>query len=456
MKRLIILSLLGFMCISSKAYEIKLKIKGCTNDTVYLGYVYAKSRYLTDTLILSKGSGTFAKDTTLGTGLYFIYNKKGIYFDMVIGKDQSFSIENEKKDLFKGLKVKGSYCSENFVKYRTLVVERNKLFQKDTAQTEQAIERRELLTNQIKEFEDELDKYTFIKSFVSACHDVELPTAKEGQKEMTDKQKYRFMKKHHFDNLNFRDSGLLRTEFIYDKIESYFSRLVVHKPDSICLEIDNLLNKTSINGDVFRFTLSRLFNKFSESKTMGDDAMVVHIAKNYYLKGQAPWVENSFIEKVWERSAYLEHNLLGLKAKDLLLETIEDRSLRLYDMHADYTVLIFWETDCGHCKKTIPKLYKLYEENKDSLNFNVMAVYTQTDKKKWQEFVDKHELYNWTNAYDKHRRTKFQLYYDVTSTPRIFILDADKRIVAKRVSVDQVTMIIKNENKLKAKRENVN
>ncbi len=30
------------------------------------------------------------------------------------------------------------------------------------------------------------------------------------------------------------------------------------------------------------------------------------------------------------------------------------------DIEAEYTILYFWEADCGHCKKSTPALYEVY------------------------------------------------------------------------------------------------
>lgn len=444
MKKFILLLVVAFITLSVKAYKIEVKIKGVGNDTLYLGYIMAKSKYLTDTTMLVNGTGVFKKDTTLEKGLYFMYNKSGIYFDVLIGADQDFKVENDKKDLFKFLKITGAPETEKFVEYRNMVVERNKLFSKDKKKNKKKLDK---MADDIRAFENTLSKETFVCSFVKACQEVEVPETDKNGKKLSDEDKYKFIKKHFFDNINFSDEGLLRTEFLHSKIETYLERLVMHNPDSLNKEIDMILTKSQYNEKVYRYVLSTLLNKYSQSKLMGDDAMVVHIAKNYYLKGKAPWADKKFIEKLYERTAFMEHNLLGNKAKDLLLENIHGESVRLYDIEKPYTILAFWEPKCGHCKKVIPKLYKFYQEQKDSLNFEVMAVFSQTEKDKWQEFVQNNEIFEWINAYDPHRTTKFQLYYDVTTTPKVYIINKDKKIVAKRVAVDQIKMIITNENK---------
>jgi thiol-disulfide isomerase/thioredoxin len=64
---------------------------------------------------------------------------------------------------------------------------------------------------------------------------------------------------------------------------------------------------------------------------------------------------------------------------------------------AEYIIIAFWEPDCGHCKKEIPKLHEYYKTVRDS-GVVVMAVYTQHDKDEWKKFVEEKQLDDWINV----------------------------------------------------------
>src|SRR5690606_40591159 len=100
--------------------------------------------------------------------------------------------------------------------------------------------------------------------------------------------------------------------------------------------------------------------------------------------------------------------------------------------------LPIFEPSCGHCKKEIPKLYREVFEPYRSKGVQVFAVYTLADRDEWTNFINEHELYDWINVYDPYHQTHFRDYYDIKSTPTIFILDREKKIIAKKLDVDQM------------------
>ncbi len=82
---------------------------------------------------------------------------------------------------------------------------------------------------------------------------------------------------------------------------------------------------------------------------------------------------------------------------------------------------------------------------KDS-GVEVFAICTTADKPKWQKYIEEHKL-DWINGWDPDRRTNFGYYYNVEATPMIYILDRNKTIIAKKLSVDDIGSFIDNYRK---------
>jgi alkyl hydroperoxide reductase subunit AhpC len=123
-------------------------------------------------------------------------------------------------------------------------------------------------------------------------------------------------------------------------------------------------------------------------------------------------------------------------------------------VNAKYTILVFWDPDCGHCKKEIPALAKNYDKLK-SLGAVVYSVTTATyeEMDKWKGFIKEHGC-NWINVGDPYFQgnPNFRKIYDISSTPVIYVLDKDKIIRAKRLGQDQIEdFIVKYEEYLKSK-----
>ena len=150
----------------------------------------------------------------------------------------------------------------------------------------------------------------------------------------------------------------------------------------------------------------------------------------------------------------------------ILKDTTETKWLDFYSIKADYTILYFWDPECGHCKTVTPKLQKLYSEKLKGRNVEVFAIGKAIgeDFVKWKKFIKTNnlqfinvaltdKLYKQAQEDAKSlvpvypgepgkpttlQSLNYQETYDIFSTPRVFILDKDKKIVAKQLSISQL------------------
>jgi thiol-disulfide isomerase/thioredoxin len=117
--------------------------------------------------------------------------------------------------------------------------------------------------------------------------------------------------------------------------------------------------------------------------------------------------------------------------------------VKLSEVKADYTILVFWDVDCGHCQKEIPVLVKAYNELLlEKKEVKVFSVYMQHEGDKYLKYIADNNL-PWINVYDGAHYNNAIEKYDVYSTPVIYILDKNKIIKAKRIEAANVKTIIK-------------
>jgi len=173
---------------------------------------------------------------------------------------------------------------------------------------------------------------------------------------------------------------------------------------------------------------------------MGMDAVYVDLAEKYYLSGEATWADSSFLASLEDRVSKIKPNLIGKTGKDLIMETSAGEWVSLHEIDAKYTVLYFWEPNCGHCKEATPALYDIYRKYKEK-GLEVFAVYTQDNDEEWLNYLNKNG-FDWINVHDSTQNTYFRFYYDIYSTPVVYLLDEEKVIVAKRISVESLDKML--------------
>jgi peroxiredoxin len=200
------------------------------------------------------------------------------------------------------------------------------------------------------------------------------------------------------------------------------------------------------NRKVQQYVLVFLLDYYNKTELMGLDEMFVYVAEKYYLSGKAWWITDDFKKKLDERVMKIKPTLLGRKAPEIEAPMVSGEPTSLWHTDAKFTILTFYDPDCGHCKTAIPALGKVYQEKYADKDIAVFAMNTQVEFEKWKTFIDKNNL-NWINVWDPHRHSHFQINYDVSYTPIMFLLDRDKKIIAKKISLEDLEKILDNELK---------
>ena len=250
---------------------------------------------------------------------------------------------------------------------------------------------------------------------------------------------------------------MLRTPVFHNKMTQYLDKLTVKNPDSIIESTDLLISKIK-NKDIFKYVVSHITSTYERSKIMGMDAVFVHMVENYYMQDKCDWVDEKQLKKIVERAEKIAPNLIGRVAPEFVdiigrpfMKDPNGKTFKLSDVKSEYTILVFYAPDCGHCKKEIPRI----KEVTDSLNLNgidikVFAVTTEFDKEEWIKFIKEKNTENWINVGDIQKdeegnpmaSSDWRDKYDIYSTPVVYLLDSNKKILAKRISYEQIVEII--------------
>ena len=189
---------------------------------------------------------------------------------------------------------------------------------------------------------------------------------------------------------------------------------------------------------------------------MGQDAVFVHLFEKYHSKGLTKWLNETQMEAITRRAYMLMSNLIGDKAADLEMLDPNNKPVSLYNVSADYTVVCFWDPNCGHCKEVVPKLDSMYKAKWKQRNVKIFGVLTPDGKEAnvmtaWSAFISSHNLNDWFHAYQTkeaeekaiaEHRPGFRQLYDITMTPTLFLLDKEKRIIAKKLTWEQMNDLL--------------
>lgn len=451
-------------CQVKKGYGIDITIAGLQDSSVYIAYHLGDKQYIKDTLKLNNsGYGKISGPETLPQGIYMVVLPGKKYFEFLVTENQFFGISCSYDNYFNTLRFTGSQENSSFIEYQKKwlslqqqAISLGKRIQ-DNKENKDSLR---ILNESQKIQEDRMKSYlrevvnangkNLLATLVKALLPIEvpefnIPAGFRNPDSLKWVWNYNYNKNHFFDNVDLTDERLLRTPILYSRLNAFFTNVVIQLPDSINKEIDKITRITSKNYKVFQFVAVYLFNHFRESEIMGHDAVMVKLADDIYLSGKADWVTKEFKDDLKKQIDLIRPNLIGKKAQNIVMDSYKGIFVSLYDIEKDFTILYFWEPDCGHCKEATPKLKTYYDSVKDK-NIEVFAVCTTADKTKWNKYIEENKL-TWINGWDPERSSHFDYYYNIQSTPTIYVLDRNKKIIAKKLGVEDIGPFIENYRK---------
>lgn len=464
MQKLLLTIAAVFFCalLHAQGYEITVKLKDYKQGTLYLGHYMGKSTYLTDSAQISSAGVAVlkGKEKALG-GIYLIvFPGRQKYFEILLDKQQTFTITADTADLVKNTTFTGSPDNDIFFGYNkflaTLEPQSREIQQLTAARTKADTAKAQALQadvfKKIREKQNEIVSQhpkLLLSAVFKMMREPEvpqtLPKKADGTADST--FPYRYFKAHFWDEVDLNDGRLVRTPVIDNKLQKYFSQLVVPEADSVNADADKLLAKTRGDKEMFKYVLWWLTNTYETSPYMGMDAVFVHLVEKYYVAGDATWLTDDQKSKIISRAYTIAPNLIGQPAAPLELQDSTGKPVSLYNVKGKYTVLVFWDPTCSHCKVEIPRIDSAYNAIWKKQGIAVVGVKTEGTKEEWVSFIKQNRLSGWTHAWDPQQKSNYRRLYDVYSTPVIYLLDERKKIIAKRLGVEQLIGFLQHMDK---------
>ena len=179
-----------------------------------------------------------------------------------------------------------------------------------------------------------------------------------------------------------------------------------------------LLNNIITSNRVSLDSIESGFNKLSENlKT-----------STYGLK------VNNFIvtqRRILEQQKNIQ---IGGTAPNFKSKTPDGEDLALNDIKGKVTIIDFWASWCGPCRRENPNVVKVYNKyHEKGLEIISVSLDREGQKERWLKAIDDDKL-NWYHVSNlKYWQDPVAQLYSVRSIPSTFILDADGKIIAKNL-----------------------
>ena len=233
-------------------------------------------------------------------------------------------------------------------------------------------------------------------------------------------------------HVDFNNPLLQSSEFLTDRVLAYvFGMNGSLDAEIYKSQIKQLLIAIGEKNDAIKMSLLEII--WQQFISFENYDLANYVADSYLI----PLAKSQDNEKLLHTLTVQKNAGIGVKAKDF---TINNSTLHNLET-SEYYVLIFWSSTCPHCLQELPKVQNLMK-NYDEKSVKVIAYGIEDDKVNWEkvstnfpEFIQVIGLEKWDNPLVKD--------YGIMSTPSYFILDKDKKIIAKPDDADGLETFLK-------------
>lgn len=476
MKKYLFIALIAFSATAVRAqgFQVTLKAPQVRSGIAYLTYYMGPNLNIADSAAANNtGITIFKGDKKLQPGIYVIvFPGKQSRIEFLIDKSQQITISApDTMDLINKTVITGSPENILYTQYQKFVAVKGRLLMNEKnayamsrTRADSALHEKNYnaLTKELNDYRTGIiqkQPKSMMAALLNAMKDPKLPQGLPVTNRDSVNQYY-YYKNHYWDDITFMDDRIIRTPFFITKLERYYKEVLPKDADTIIKDADYKLLLARSSPEMFKFLLNWFTDEYINPEYMGQDAVFVHLFDKYHSKGVSNWLNEKQMEAITRRAYMVMSNLVGEKGANLELIDTDDKPAPLYNVQSEYIVLCFWDPNCGHCKEEIPRIDSIYRANWKQNGVKIYAVYTPDDKGRnkteWVNFIAKHNLGDWTNVYQtkemeeadqKAQKAGFRQLYDVITTPTLYLLDSDKRIIGKKLNFLQLNGLLEVKRK---------
>lgn len=249
-----------------------------------------------------------------------------------------------------------------------------------------------------------------------------------------------YLVQHYWENFDFSDTDLiLHPEITEQAFVDFISILPsVSSNEKIDKSMVNLMESSSANRRMFTYFVG-LAEKYlyDPNSPLRNEEYYIPVLK--YMVS-SPRMDEAHKIRPRHQLKMVMKNRPGSIAMDFKYTTSSGTVARMSSIKADYTVLFFNNPDCLNCKQ-------VKDYMKDSVLFNrmtrtnskpllrILAIYPDADLTSWKR-ADYPDIM--INSYDAGQSIVTRELYDLKASPTLYLLDKDKRVILKDVTVEEI------------------
>ncbi|MBJ7880949.1 TlpA family protein disulfide reductase [Gelidibacter salicanalis] len=240
------------------------------------------------------------------------------------------------------------------------------------------------------------------------------------------------LKNSYLKNVDFSNPLLQSSEFLSDRVMAYVFGMTPSPTEAFYKQqIDNLTSYIGPeNSEIKMVLLQAVWNNMVQIEESG----VANYIADTYLLDLAKKENNDMLLR--QLNIY-KNTALGTVARDFPIEVNKSGKKVKSSLHAlnaaEHYVLVFWSSECSHCLTELPQVRDMVDQMPKN-KVKVVAYGLEDNDVNWKKEIQNYPDFIQVLGVGKWDNFITDI-YGIEATPTYFVLDKDKKIIAKPQSL---------------------
>ena len=446
MQKKLFLFLIVFLPFFSLKAQFQIKIK--TNniiDTIayFRASIFDEKNYIPkDTISLKSGTAVIKQTKPIIGGVYYFYfpsSKQKISF--IIENKDTINLKIEGNDYLNNTTING-IKNKLFLQYQQL---EKSLSHYDSSYAKEVASGKKFgqiqKANYFKIKTDSLINYRVNAIKNSNSNDVlkiYFDVLNKLDSSIPNKKNYEF-RKIFINQFDLNSSKLFFTPTMKNILVEYLSYFP-SQADSLNRAVDTIFSKLLCANKAYPFIFDYLLKLMRNREIQNNTDGYAHLINKYIKEGRCTFLDVKQKEILLEELTQIQKQKIRDTCFNIVLNDTSGKpqDLRLFAKNYNYTLIIFYDPSCEHCKVEVPKMDSTIAVLEQQLlvkigKYAICNAFNIT-KNEWINFIQEHHLdLNYIHV-TLGNDMPIRKAYDAFTNPLFYLVDRDGLLLAKKTS----------------------
>jgi len=242
-----------------------------------------------------------------------------------------------------------------------------------------------------------------------------------------------YLANHFWDKFDFRDTMYCHSKMTEQAFVDFLAVLPHSTQDKAFQAVKKLMTEAEADIVMYNYFFRQAEHYLYEPNSpMRNDELFIPFLEQVV---ESPKINETLKIRPKHLLELAYRNRVGSKANNVVYTMVSGKTGNLYDISAEFLILMFYNPGCKECQNTIETL-----KNSASITaavsagrLKILAVYPDKELKEWYDKM-KDVPATWINGYDKALAVREKEIYDLKAIPTLYLLDKNKTVLFKDTS----------------------